>query len=61
LLNSTVEVNLIKDYGAIQIRVHQFLESKKEGKKNWKQLLSLHVWQKRDGEWKITKVVSYDY
>jgi len=60
LVKGSLEVHPIKDYGAIQIGSHQFrhLENGKEEVGTFKFLM---IWQKKDGKWKISRVVSYDH
>ena len=60
LVKGSLEVHPIKDYGAIQIGSHQFrhLENGKEEVGTFKFLM---IWNKKDGNWKISRVVSYDH
>lgn len=60
LVPGTLEVHPIKDYGAIEIGVHQFrhIENGKEEIGTFKFLM---IWQKKKGQWKISRVVSYDH
>ena len=60
LVKGSLEVHPIKDYGAIEIGVHQFrhIENGKEETGTFKFLM---IWQKKDGQWKISRVVSYDH
>jgi hypothetical protein len=60
LVSGTLEVHPIKDYGAIEIGTHQFkhMENGKEEIGNFKFLM---IWQKKNGQWKISRVVSYDH
>ncbi len=60
LVAGSLEVHPIKDYGAIEIGVHQFqhIENGKEEIGTFKFLM---IWQKKDGNWKISRVVSYDH
>ncbi|MNC99919.1 hypothetical protein D3C83_183680 [compost metagenome] len=50
----------IPGYGAMEVGVHRFchVENGKEDCGNFK---FVHIWQKKDGQWKITRVVSYDH
>jgi hypothetical protein len=60
LVKGSVSVYPMKGYGAIQMGSHRFLhpndpnQSDGEGK-------FIHLWQKKDGKWQITRVVSYDH
>lgn len=60
LEKGSLEVHPIKDYGAIQIGSHQFrhFENGKEEVGTFKFLM---IWNKKDGQWKISRVVSYDH
>ena len=60
LEKGSLEVHPIKDYGAIQIGSHQFrhFENGKEEVGTFKFLM---IWNKKDGNWKISRVVSYDH
>ncbi|SDM18814.1 protein of unknown function [Daejeonella rubra] len=60
LVKGSLEVHPIKGYGAIQIGSHQFrhFENGKEEVGTFKFLM---IWQKKDGLWKISRVVSYDH
>lgn len=60
LVQSSLEVHPIKDYGAIQIGKHRFrhIENGKEEIGTFKFLM---IWQNKDGQWKISRVISYDH
>lgn len=60
LVKGSLEVHPIKDYGAIEIGVHQFrhMENGKEEIGTFKFLM---IWQNKEGQWKISRVVSYDH
>ena len=60
LVNESLEVHPLKDYGAIEIGSHQFrhFENGKEEVGTFKFLM---IWNKKDGQWKISRVVSYDH
>jgi ketosteroid isomerase-like protein len=60
LVMGTLEIHPIKDYGAIEIGTHRFrhFENGKEESGTFKFLM---IWKKKDGLWKITRVVSYDH
>lgn len=60
LVEGSLEVHPIKDYGAIEIGVHQFrhIENGKEEVGTFKFLM---IWRNKDGQWKISRVVSYDH
>ena len=54
LVKGSLEVHPIKDYGAIEIGVHQFrhIENGKEETGTFKFVM---IWQKKDGQWKIPR------
>jgi len=60
LVNNTLELHPIKDYGAIEIGSHQFrhIENGKEEIGTFKFLM---IWKKSDKGWQISRVVSYDH
>ena len=60
LVKGSLEVHPIKDYGAIQIGVHQFfhIENGKEEVGTFKFVM---IWKKETTGWKISRVISYDH
>jgi len=60
LVKGSLEVHPIKDYGAIEIGSHQFRHTE-NGKEEIGTFKFLMIWQKKDGQWKISRVVSYDH
>ena len=60
LVQSSLEVHPIKDYGAIHIGKHTFCHWE-NGKNDCGTFKFLMIWQKKDGLWKISRVVSYDH
>jgi ketosteroid isomerase-like protein len=60
LVKGSLEVHPLKDYGAIEIGAHQFrhIENGKEETGTFKFVM---IWQKKDGQWKISRVISYDH
>jgi hypothetical protein len=58
LVEGSLEVYPIKDYGAIEMGAHQFchLENRKDECGTFR---FVHLWRKGDGAWKISRVVSY--
>ena len=60
LIKGTLEVYPIPGYGAIEIGQHRFchLENGKQDCGNFK---FVHIWQNKNGEWKISRIVSYDH
>ena len=60
LIKGTLEVHPVKNYGAIEIGIHQFkhIENGKEETGTFKFVM---IWQLKDGIWKISRVISYDH
>lgn len=57
LLKETLEVYPMPGFGAIEMGTHKFTHTE-----NGKEIVGLmkfvHVWQYKDGQWKVTRVVS---
>lgn len=60
LINGSMEVYPIKNYGAIQTGEHLFCH-KENGKDDCGTFKFIMLWQKKDGDLKITRVISYDH
>jgi hypothetical protein len=60
LVKGTLEVYPIPGYGAMQIGAHTFCHME-NGKQECGTFKFVHVWQKKDGKWKITRVISYGH
>ena len=60
LVAGSLEVHPIKGYGAIHIGKHTFCHWE-NGKNDCGTYKFLMIWQKKDGIWKISRVVSYDH
>jgi len=62
LVPNSIEVYPIRDYGAAEIGIHRFYSTEKGQKE---QLSSeakfIHLWQRKDGKWKITRVISFGH
>ena len=60
LVSSTLQIYYMKGYGAIEMGTHRFHHpghpeiGDGEGK-------FVHLWQYKDGAWKVTRVLSYDH
>jgi hypothetical protein len=60
LLPATLQIYFMKGYGAIEMGTHRFHHpghpeiGDGEGK-------FVHLWQYKDGAWKVTRVLSYDH
>ncbi|MBA4852312.1 nuclear transport factor 2 family protein [Emticicia sp. BO119] len=60
LVEGSMEVYPVKDYGAMQVAAHTFCH-KENGQDDCGTFKFLHIWQKKNGVWKITRVASYDH
>ena len=60
MVQGSLEVYPIKDYGAVEICAHRFCH-KENGKDDCGVFKNIMVWQKKDGQWKVTRVISYDH
>jgi ketosteroid isomerase-like protein len=58
LIEGSLEVYPIKDYGAIEVGAHQFCHLEK-GQDQCGTFRFVHLWRKEGGAWKISRVVSY--
>lgn len=62
LVKVSLEVYPIKNYGAVEIGVHRFFHTNKgEKEKPSGTYKFIQVWQKKDGQWKISRVISYGH
>jgi ketosteroid isomerase-like protein len=62
LVKGTFEVYPIRNYGAIEIGIHRFFHTNKgQQEKPSGTYKFIHVWQKKDGRWKISRVISYGH
>lgn len=60
LVPGTLEVYPIKGYGAVETYQHRFCHVE-NGRDDCGTFKNLMVWRLRDGQWQITRVVSYDH
>jgi hypothetical protein len=61
LVAGTLKVYPIKDYGAVEMGVHRFIHPWKQDRGEVGEAEFVHLWQYKDGAWKITRVISYDH
>jgi ketosteroid isomerase-like protein len=63
LIPGTLEVHPMDGYGALQIGAHRFCDAaaKQCDGTSGGVAKFIHLWQNRDGDWKITRVISYDH
>lgn len=59
-LVGSIEVYPLKDFGAIEVGVHQFSHME-NGKEEIGIFKFVHIWELKDGAWKMTRVISYDH
>ena len=59
----TLEVHPMDGFGALQIGAHRFCDAKVKQCDGTSGGVGkfIHLWQNRDGVWKITRVISYDH
>jgi hypothetical protein len=60
LVEGSMEVHLIKDFGAVETGSHQFrhIENGKEEVGTFKFLM---IWKQNNNGWQVSRVVSYDH
>ena len=62
LVKGTLEVYPIKDYGAVETGSHRFYATEKgQQEKLSSEAKFVQVWQKKNGVWKITRIISYGH
>jgi uncharacterized protein (TIGR02246 family) len=57
----TTDVYPMKGFGALQTGVHRFTHPGKDDVQPMGEARFTHLWQHKDGVWKITRVLSYDH
>ena len=60
IVPGSLEVYPIKDFGAMEIGSHTFCHIE-NGKEDCGTFKFVHVWQKKDSVWKISRVISYGH
>jgi len=61
LVPGTLRVHPMKGYGAVEMGVHRFHHPGHEDTESVGEGKFIHLWQYKDGAWKITRVISYDH
>jgi hypothetical protein len=61
LVPGTLEVYGLEGYGAVEIGVHRFLHPSEQDHGVVGEAKFIHVWRRKDGMWKITRVISIDH
>jgi ketosteroid isomerase-like protein len=60
LVPGSLEVHDIPGFGAVEIGAHRFCHEE-GGRADCGTFRFVHVWRMKDGDWKITRVVSYGH
>jgi hypothetical protein len=61
LVPGTLQVYYMKGYGAVEMGVHRFHHPGHEETEGVGEGKFVHLWQYKDGAWKITTAISYDH
>jgi hypothetical protein len=61
LVPGILEVYPIANYGAVEIGVHRFHHPGHENTESVGEAKFIHLWQNKDGVWKIARVISFDH
>src|SRR5229473_1023151 len=59
LVPGSLEVYPMGGYGAVEMGVHRFYQVKGEDAVG--EAKFIHLWRMKDGEWRITRVISFDH
>jgi hypothetical protein len=59
LVPGTLQIFPMKGYGALEIGVHRFHHPGQEDAIGIGEANFIHLWQFKDGAWKVTRVISY--
>jgi hypothetical protein len=59
LVAGSLEVYPLKGYGAVEIGVHRFTHPGDPA--NVGEAKFIHLWQLKDGSWKVTRVISFNH
>lgn len=61
LVEGTLEVYPINNYGAVEIGVHRFYQKTESGEKLVEIAKFTNLWKKDESGWKMSRVLSYDH
>ena len=61
LVRASFQAHYMKGYGAVELGVHRFHHPGHEDTEPVGEGRFIHLWQYKDGAWKITRVISYDH
>lgn len=59
LVAGSFQAHYMKGFGAVQLGVHRFLHPKSNNPAG--EARFIHLWQYKNGSWKITRAISYDH
>ena len=60
LVEGSLEVYPLNNYGAVEVCLHRFCH-KENGKDDCGVFKNIMIWQNKNGQWKVTRVISYDH
>ena len=61
LVPGSLQVYAMKGYGALEMGVHRFHHPGHEDTEAVGEGKFIHLWEYKDGTWRITRVISYDH
>ena len=61
LVPGSMEVHGLRDYGAVELGVHQFLHPGAQDHGVVGEARFIHLWKHTDAGWQITRVISYEH
>ena len=61
LVPGSLHIYYMKGYGALEVGVHRFHHPGHEDTEGVGEGQFIHLWQYKDGAWKITRAISYDH
>ncbi len=61
LVPGTLQIYYMKGYGAVEIGIHRFHHPGHEDTEGVGEGKFIHLWQYKDGSWRITRAISYDH
>jgi ketosteroid isomerase-like protein len=61
LVEGSLEVYPLHGYGALEIGVHRFYHPGTQDHGVVGEAKFIHLWQYKDGAWKVSRVISYDH
>lgn len=60
IVKGSLEIYPINNYGAVETGLHTFYHFE-EGKQIEGTFKFIHLWKKENGQWKISRIISYDH